>query len=122
SSLGDLGIEPAPSRTPRQLRAYYDREAMLDGPASEALGRVTQTVELSRYSTSAAVPDGLAADARQVLRAAAANRRRSDRVRATLWPSGGLAQLRSARADLAWSVRTFLHDVSAIVRQRLGRR
>ena len=122
SSLADLGIEPAPSRTPRQLRAYYDREAMLDGPASEALGRVTQTVERSRYSTSAPVPDGLAADARQVLRAAAANRRRSDRLRATLWPSGGLAQLRSARADLAWSVRTFLHDVSAIVRQRLGRR
>ena len=122
SSLGDLGIEPAPSRTPRQLRAYYDREAFLEGADSEALGRVVQTLESSRYATSVPVPDGLAADAQQVLRAAAATRRRTDRVRAALWPSGGLTQIRSARADLAWRLRASLRDVSAIVRQRLHRR
>ena len=122
SSLGDLGIEPAPSRTPRQLRAYYDREAFLDGEASEALGRVVQTVERSRYAASGPIPEGLAADARQVLRAAAANRRRSDRMRAALWPSGGLAQLRSARADLAWRVRDPLRDLGDVVRQRFPRR
>jgi transglutaminase-like putative cysteine protease len=122
SSLADLGIAPAPSRTPRQLRAYYDREAFLEGAASEALGRVVQTLERSRYTASAPVPDGLAADTRQVLRAAAATRRRSDRLRAALWPSGGLAQLRSARADLAWSVRAPLRDMSAVVRQRFPRR
>ena len=121
SSLGDLGIAPAPSRTPRQLRAYYDREAFLDGEASEALGRIVQTLERSRYAASGPVPEGLVADARQVLRAAAANRRRSDRLRAALWPSGGLAQLRSARADLAWSVRGPLRDASAVVRQRFSR-
>ncbi|MDQ5840178.1 MAG: transglutaminase domain-containing protein, partial [Chloroflexota bacterium] len=122
SSLADLGIPPAPSRTPRQLRAYYDHEALLQGAGSEALGRVVQTLERSRYAASAQVPDGLAADTRQVLRAAAANRRRRDRLRASLWPSGGLAQLRSARADLAWSVRAPLRDVSAVVRQRFPRR
>ncbi len=122
SSLGDLGIEPAPSRTPRQLRAYYDREAFLDGEASEALGRVVQTVERSRYAASGPIPEGLAADARQVLRAAAANRRRSDRMRAALWPSGGLAQLRSVRADLAWRVRDPLRDLGDVVRQRFPRR
>jgi transglutaminase-like putative cysteine protease len=122
SCLGDLGIEPAPSRTPRQLRAYYDRETFLEGADSEALGRVVQTLERSRYASSAPVPDSLAADARQVLKAAAATRRRTDRVRAALWPSGGLTQIRSARADLAWSVRASLREASAVVRQRLRRR
>jgi transglutaminase-like putative cysteine protease len=122
SSLGDLGIAPAPSRTPRQLRAYYDREAFLEGAASEALGRVVQTLERSRYAVSAPIPDALAADARRVLRAAAVTRRRSDRLRAALWPSGGLAQLRAAREWLGWSIRVPLRDVSAIVRQRFRHR
>jgi hypothetical protein len=125
SSLGDLGIAPTPSRTPRQSRAYYDHEAFLEGEASEALGRVVQTLERSRYAASAPpapVLDGLAADARQVLRAAAATRRRRDRLRAALWPTSGLAQLRFARADLAWRVRAPLRDASDVVRQRFPRR
>jgi len=122
SSLGDLGITPSPSRTPRQLRAYYDREAFLEGPASEALGRVVQTLERTRYAAPGPVPDGFAADARQVLRAAAANRRRSARIRAALWPSGGLAQLRSTRADLAWRIRAPLREMNNVVRQRFPRR
>lgn len=134
SSLGDLGIAPAPSRTPRQQHAYYDREAFLEGTASQALGRVVQTLERSRYAAPDPVPapvteplsgpvrDDLASDSRQVLRAAAANRRRVDRLRASLWPSGGLAQLRSARADLVWRVRAPLRDASDVVRQRFPRR
>lgn len=122
SSLSDLGIAPAPSRTPRQLRAYYDHEAFLDAEASEALGRAVQTLERSRYAGSAPAPDGLAADVRQVLRAAAATRRLSDRLRAALWPSRGVAQLRSARANLVWSVRAPLRDASVVVRQRFSRR
>ena len=132
SSLGDLGFAPAPSRTPRQLGAYYDREAFLEGEAAEALGRVVKTLERSRYAAPDPIPSGpatdhlatnhLATDTRKVLRAAAANRRRSDRIRATLWPSDGLAQLRSANADLAWRVCAPLRDVSDIVRQRFSRR
>jgi transglutaminase-like putative cysteine protease len=122
SSLGDLGIAPAPARTPRQLRAYYDREAFLDGEASDALGRVVQTLERSRYALSPPAPSGLAADARQVFRAAAATRRGRDRLRATLWPSSGIAQLRSARADFAWRIQAPLRDVSDVVRQRFPRR
>ena len=122
SSLADLGIAPAPSATPRQLRAYYDREALLEGAASEALGRVVQTLEYSRYAASAPVSDSLAADTREVLRAAAATRRRSDRLRAALWPGSGLAQLRCARAALAWRLRAPLRDMSAIVRQLFPRR
>jgi TgpA N-terminal domain/Transglutaminase-like superfamily len=121
-SLGDLGIAPEPGRTMRQLRAYYDREAFLEGEASDALGRVLQTVEGSRYALSPPAPTGLAADARQVFKAAAATRRGRDRLRATLWPSSGVAQLRSARADFAWRIRAPLRDVSNVVRQRLPRR
>jgi len=122
SSLSDLGIAPAPSRTPRQLLAYYDHEALLDGEASKALGRTLQTLEHSRYASSVQAPDGLAADTRQVIRAAAATRRLTDRLRAALWPSRGLAQLRSARVNLVWSVRAPLLDAKAVVRQRFSRR
>jgi len=102
SSLSDLGIARAPSRTPRQLRVYYDREAYLEGAASEALGRVVGTLESSRYAAPGPVPDGFAADARLVFRAAAAGRRPRDRVRAALWSSDGRAQLRAIRTGLAW--------------------
>jgi transglutaminase-like putative cysteine protease len=122
SSLSDLGIPPAPSRTPRQLRAYYDHEALLDGEASQALGRALQTLERSRYAGSATAPDGLAADARHVLRSAAATRRLTDRLRAALWPSRGLAQLRAARVSLVWSIRAPVRDAKAVVRQRFSRR
>lgn len=105
SSLNDLGIARAPSRTPRQLRTYYDREARLYGTASEALGRVVGTLENSRYAAPeapGAVADGFAEDARQVFRAAAASRRPQDRVRAALWSSDGRAQLRAMGAAIAW--------------------
>jgi hypothetical protein len=119
SSLGDLGIAPAPSHTPRQLRAYYDREALLEDAASQALGRVVQTVESSRYAVPSPHPEeGFFADARQVLRAAAATRAGRYRLRAALWPSSGITQLRSGRAHLTWLIRTPLRDVSARVRQR----
>jgi transglutaminase-like putative cysteine protease len=121
SSLGDLGIAPAPSRTPRQLHAYYDREAQLDGAASEALGRIVQTLERSRYSASAARPVGLSADTRRVVRAASATSRARDRLRAAWWPSAGITQLRSARAHLAWRLRASAREMSDLA-DRLRRR
>jgi len=122
SSLDDLGITPAPSRTPRQLRAYYVRQAHLDGDASEALRRVVHTLERSRYAAPGPDADGLAdgalaSDARQVVRAAAANRRRRERIRAALWPSAGLAEIRTARDEAAWRFSAPLRKVSNAVRQ-----
>lgn len=112
SSLGDLGIAPVPSRTPRQLRGYYDREALLEGPASQALGRVVATLERTRY---AAVPhtadsismgaESFSMDARRVLRAATETRAGRNRLRAALWPSTGILQLRSARGSLGRRIR-----------------
>jgi transglutaminase-like putative cysteine protease len=118
SSLGDLGIAPAPSRTPRQLRAYYDREALLGVAASQALGRVVLTVELSRYAASAPPRDeGISADARQVLREAAANRAGRDRLRAALWPSSGITQLSATSARVARLVRTPLRVLRDLIRE-----
>lgn len=122
SSLGDLGIAPAPSRTPRQLLAYYERAADLEGAASEALGRVVQTLERTRYAAAGPATDSLVEDARQVLQAAAATRRPRDRIRAVLWPSTGLAQIRSAKADVVWHVRGPLRDADDVVRRWLLRR
>ncbi|HYO20639.1 MAG TPA: DUF3488 and transglutaminase-like domain-containing protein [Dermatophilaceae bacterium] len=112
SSLGDLGIAPAPSRTPRQLGAYYTREARLEGAASEALDRIIQTLERSRYALSPPRPGGLSADARQVFRAASATCRGRDRVRAALWPSAGITQLRSVRVRVSWRFRTSVGRIS----------
>jgi len=122
SSLDDLGIAPAPSLTPRQQRAYYDREAMLDGSASEALGRVVQTLEHSRYATSPPRAEGLDADTRQVLSAAAATRSGRSRLRAALWPGGGVRALRSASSRLGHSLRAPLREVVDILHRRSAHR
>ena len=115
-SLGDLGIAPAPSRTPRQQRTYYDREALLEGAGSLALGRVVQTVESSRYAMSSRFPEhDISADAHQVLRAAAANRAGRYRLRAAMWPSDGIAQLRLAGAHLGRLLRTPLVYMSNLM-------
>ncbi len=122
SSLGDLGIAPAPSRTPRQLLGYYERAAGLDGAASAALGRIVQTLERTRYAAPGPAPDSLFADARAVLKAAAATRGPRSRIRAVLWPSTGLAQLRCAMADAAWRIQTPLREANNVVRKWLSRR
>ena len=118
SSLGDLGIAPSPSRTPRQLHAYYDREALLEGADSQALGRVVQTLERSRYAESPPPPDDLSADARLVFRAAAHTRDGRSRLRASLWPSSGITQLRSTGGYVAGRIRAPLRHLSDVLRRR----
>jgi transglutaminase-like putative cysteine protease len=120
SSLGDLGIPPSPSRTPRQLRAYYDREALLEGAASHALGRVVQTLERSRYAMSPPPPDNFSADARLVFKAAAGTRVTRRRLRAAMWPSGGVTLLRSAGGSLAGRIRSPLRALSEALSHRSG--
>jgi hypothetical protein len=123
SSLGDFGIAPAPSRTPRQLRDYYDRQGALDGAASEALGRMVQTLERSRYAISPPPAADLSADARHVVRAVASTQRGRDRLRAALWPSSGITQLSSAGTRFAWRVRAPLRTArerASSLRRRIG--
>jgi transglutaminase-like putative cysteine protease len=123
SSLGDFGIAPAPSRTPRQLRDYYDRQGALDGADSQALGRLVQTLERSRYAVSPGPAADVSADARQVVRAVASTQRGRDRLRAVLLPSSGIAQLSSARASFTRRVRAPLRrarERASSLRQRIG--
>lgn len=122
SSLGDLGIAPAPSRTPRQLHAYYDREALLEEAASQALGRVVQTLERSRYEASPPPLDTLSADARRVYKAAAETRGTRERVRATFWPSSGVTALRHATVSLTERVQSPLRAIAIVIRRRFSRR
>ena len=121
SSLNDLGIAAAPSLTPRQLRGYYDREASLDGSASQALGRIVQTLERARYATAAPGAEGFDADARQVLDAAASTRAGRTRLRAVLWPGSGVAQLRSAGTRLAGRLQAPLRQASEVMNRRSAR-
>jgi transglutaminase-like putative cysteine protease len=118
SSLGDLGIPAAPSRTPRQQRAYYDREALLEEAASQALGRVVQTLERSRYAMPAAPAGDLSTDARLVFRAAAVNRVRRNRLRAAMWPRSGVIQLRSAGANFALCIRTPMRHLKNVLHRQ----
>jgi transglutaminase-like putative cysteine protease len=115
SSLGDLGIPVAPSRTPRQQRAYYDAEALLDDAASQALGRVVQTLERSRYAVSSAPPQDLSTDARLVLRTAAESRVPRYRLRAAIWPSSGVTQLRSTGSNLTRRLRTPIRQLRNVL-------
>jgi transglutaminase-like putative cysteine protease len=118
SRLADLGMPAPPSRTPRQLRDFYDREAFLAPDAAEALGRVVQTLERSRYARPSAQALSIEPDAEQVLRAVAVSRRRQDRVRAAVWPDSGVAALRMATGRLSWGVRAPARSVREWVRRR----
>jgi hypothetical protein len=104
SRLADLGVPAPPSRTPRQLSEFYGREAFLDDDAAQALGRVLQTLERSRYARPSAQAVSIAPDAQQVLRAVAVTRRRQDRLRAAVWPTSGVDALRSATRRLSWAM------------------
>ena len=115
SRLADLGMPAPPSRTPRQLREFYDHEAFLAPDAAEALGRVVQTLERSRYARPSAQPLTIEPDAARVLHAVAVSRRRQDRVRAAIWPGSGVAALRSASGRLSWATQAPTRAVRALV-------
>jgi hypothetical protein len=95
---------------------------MLEGAASQALGRVVQTLERSRYAMSPPPPNDLSGDAGLVLRAAAETRDGRSRLRAALWPSSGITQLYSAGAFFAGCIRTPLREVSDAIRRRFRHR
>ena len=105
--LADLGMPCPPTQTPRQLHDHYVREAYLDEDGAQALGRVLGTLERARYAppaVAAGVPD-VGADVRRVLHAVAPTRPGWVRLRAMVWPSSGVAQLRRSRAAAGQGLR-----------------
>lgn len=127
AQLGDLGMPPHASRTPRQLREFYEKQAFLDREPAQALGRVVLELERARYAPPAvdgppAQRASIEPDARRVLKAVAAARPRSVRLRALLWPYSGRQQLRSSAQRLRWRLGEPLRELSTRLRQRLPRR
>lgn len=100
SRLADLGIATPTGRTPRQLRAYYAREALLDRTALPALDRAAAGLERSRYAAPRAGGSDISADTHQVVSAVRRTRRRRTRLRAMLIPGDGTAALRSRLARI----------------------
>ncbi len=97
--LGDLGVIPPRGSTPRQAGRFYQREAYLEGEQSQALRRVVDGVERSRYAPPGTTVADVRPDTRQVVKAVSGVRRRKDRFRAVWWPSDGLAEWRERRAQ-----------------------
>ena len=95
--LGDLGVIPPRGSTPRQAGRFYQREAYLEGEQSQALRRVVDGVERSRYAPPGTTVTDVRPDTQHVVKAVAGVRRRKDRLRAVWWPSDGLLEWRERR-------------------------
>ena len=95
--LGDLGVIPPRGSTPRQAGRFYQREAYLEGEQSQALRRVVDGVERSRYAPPGTTVTDVRPDTHQVVKAVSGVRRRKDRLRAVWWPSDGLLEWRERR-------------------------
>jgi hypothetical protein len=57
-SLEDLGLDAPPPRSPRVMGRHYERGTTLGDQGEQALGRVTATLERTRYGS----PDRIAED------------------------------------------------------------
>ena len=93
--LGDVGIVPGDGSTPRQASRQLSRAAYLAPEEDAALGRVVDALEQARYARPGGTLPDVAADARTVRRGAVGRRRRTDRLRAWLWPEEGRRHWRS---------------------------
>lgn len=51
-SLDDLGVDPAPPRSPRTMGRHYSGVILMDSSTGNALNRLTATLERSRYAPS----------------------------------------------------------------------
>ena len=103
--IGDLGVIPPRGSTPRQAGRFYQREAYLEGPQTEALQRVVSGVERSRYAPPGSTVTDIRTDTEAVVKAVSGVRRRKDRLRAAWWPTEGLLEWRERRAAVTRVVR-----------------
>jgi hypothetical protein len=91
----DLRLPWAGSLTPRARRRAL--EPMLEGDVGglAALGRLALTVERARYATSVSPDSAPATDAREVMAVISRTAEPGQRIRAVLWPSSLLPDLRA---------------------------
>jgi hypothetical protein len=95
SHLGDLGLSGPEGATLRQLRERYAREGHLDENSRTAMGRVTATLEKTRYDrperTSPQDAIRVHHDIRAIRRQVGGTRAWQTRVRSFLWPRTGVS-------------------------------
>ncbi|KAB7741045.1 hypothetical protein GA707_18355 [Nostocoides sp. F2B08] len=93
--LDDVGVTAPPDASPRQVGAHIWDETFLTKESRTALGRVVAAVERARYArpTEVADPEWIAAlekDAHLVSSNIVDSLQRSERIRATWWPTAGV--------------------------------
>ncbi|MEW1955749.1 DUF3488 and transglutaminase-like domain-containing protein [Terrabacter sp. NPDC080008] len=109
SHLSDLGIGTPAGITLRQLRTRYVTDGHLDPENATAMGRVTATLEKSRYDLpERTTPEEAAAlheDIRAIRRQIGRTRAWQVRVRSFLWPQAAVSYWRSLPGRLGVSGR-----------------
>lgn len=103
--IADLGVIPPRGSTPRQAGHFFRREAYLEGDESQAMSRIVDGVERSRYARPGTTVTDIRQDTQAVLRAVTGVRRRKDRLRAVWWPQEGVTEWRERRESVARAVR-----------------
>lgn len=93
--LDDVGVSAPPDASPRQVGAHIWDETFLTKESRNALGRVVTAVERARYArpTDVADPEWIVAlekDAHLVSSNIVGSLQRSERIRATWWPTAGV--------------------------------
>lgn len=119
--IGDLGVIPPRGSTPRQAGQFYRREAYLEGEESQALQRVVDSIERSRYAPPGSVATDIRADTHTVVHAVSGVRRRKDRVRARWWPAEGVAEWRDLHDTASAGLRRPLRRAGPAVGAAWGR-
>jgi hypothetical protein len=98
-SLQDLGVDEPAERSPREMRRHYSTETILNRQGEEALGRITTTLERSRYAPPTVVQDTDASRMGEDVRAVVTQVRHATpwnvRANAALLPRSGLDGLRA---------------------------
>ncbi|WP_141567471.1 transglutaminaseTgpA domain-containing protein [Serinicoccus profundi] len=97
-SLGDLGIDTPPERSPRVMHRHYLRGTTMEHSGDEALGRATATLERSRYAAPGTLTEEQATrmgeDVRTVVDEVRHTSPWNQRVNAVLIPRSGVEGVR----------------------------
>lgn len=88
--IEDLGVEPPPGATPRDVGAWIGRRAHLEGETRQRLDHVVTTLERARYGRPGQDLPDISSDVSTVVGEVRDQRLRTARLRAALWPSAGV--------------------------------
>ncbi|MFK5645168.1 transglutaminaseTgpA domain-containing protein [Ornithinimicrobium sp. LYQ121] len=97
-TLGDLGVDEPPARSPRDMGRHYRAGTALHHSGEQALGRVTATLERARYAAPGAVADAdaerMGEDVREVVDQVRHTTPWNVRANAALLPRSGMDGVR----------------------------